>query len=55
MNFFDHQVLANEIGALLRDPSERRRLGANAREFARTNYDLKRVCLPRQLAWVDSL
>jgi len=30
-------------------------LGANARAFAQTHFDLKTVCLPRQLAWVDAL
>ncbi|MEA3299528.1 MAG: glycosyltransferase family 4 protein [Pseudomonadota bacterium] len=55
VNFFDHGALAAEIGRLLRDPAERQRLGANARQFARAHYDLKRICLPRQLAWVESL
>jgi len=55
VNFFDHEALAREIAALLDNPHERSRLGANAREFARANYDLKRVCLPRQMEWVHAL
>nr|WP_243646475.1 glycosyltransferase [Tepidimonas ignava] len=55
VNFFDVAGLANEVCALLDDPAQRERLGQNARAFARANYDLKRVCLPRQLAWVEGL
>lgn len=55
VNFFDPQALAGEVTDLLNDPAERKRLGTNAREFARANYDVKRICLPRQLAWVESL
>lgn len=55
VNFFDVKGLADEICSLLDDPAERARLGANAREFARRHYDLKTVCLPRQLQWVESL
>ena len=55
VNFFDSVGLANEISALLEDPTTRQRLGASARAFAQTHYDLKTVCLPRQLAWVEAL
>ena len=55
VNFFDGAGLADEVCALLDDPAERARLGANARAFARANYDLKTVCLPKQLEWVKSL
>ena len=55
VNFFDVQKLASEVCGLLDDPEERARLGANARAFAQTNYDLQTVCLPRQLAWVQTL
>ena len=55
VNFFDVPWLANEVCVLLDDPAARARLGANARAFAVANYDLKTVCLPRQLAWVESL
>jgi hypothetical protein len=55
VNFFDIPGLVNEISALLEQPDERQRLGANARAFARENYDLKRVCLPRQIAWLEGL
>lgn len=55
VNFFDVPKLAAEVCALLDDPEERARLGANARAFAQANYDLQTVCLPRQLAWVQTL
>jgi glycosyltransferase involved in cell wall biosynthesis len=55
VDFFDVSGLANEVCALLDDPMSRARLGVNARAFARTHYDLKTVCLPRQLDWVESL
>jgi len=55
VDFFDVTGLANEVCALLDDPAARQRLGQNARAFAQANYDLKKVCLPRQLAWVEGL
>ncbi len=55
VNFFDVAALANEVCALLDDAQARARMGQNAREFAQANYDLKTVCLPRQLQWVQGL
>jgi len=55
VDFFDVAGLANEVCGLLDDPAARQRLGANARAFAQANYDLKTVCLPRQLEWVEGL
>lgn len=55
VDFFDVQGLANEVCALLDDPAARAYLGARARAFACANYDLKKVCLPRQLQWVYTL
>lgn len=55
VDFFDVPAVADEVCRLLEDPAERVRLGTAAREFALTHYDLKRVCLPRQLEWVASL
>lgn len=55
VDFFDVAGLASEVCALLDDPAARQRLGQNARAFAQANYDLRTVCLPRQLAWVEGL
>ncbi|HGG05251.1 MAG TPA: hypothetical protein ENK28_07315 [Aliiroseovarius sp.] len=55
VDFFDHQALTKTVCELLDNPAERHRLGAAAREFVVENYDLKSVCLPRQLDWVDAL
>lgn len=55
VDFFDAAGLAREVCALLDDAPARARLGANARAFARSHYDLKTVCLPQQLRWVQLL
>jgi len=55
VDFFDVAGLANAVCTLLDDPGARQRLGRNARAFAQAHYDLKRVCLPRQLAWVEGV
>ncbi len=55
VGFLDVAGLAKEVCSLLDDPAARQQLGANARAFARANYDLRTVCLPKQLAWVEGL
>lgn len=55
VDFFDVPGLANAVCALLDDPATRARFGVNARMLVQANYDLKTVCLPRQLAWVESI
>ena len=55
VDFFDSEQLASEIDRLLSDSSERLRLGGHAREWALRNYDLKQVCLPEQIRWVEQL
>ena len=54
-DFFDPKALAERLDSLLDDPQTRARLGENARAFARENYDLQKICLPRHLDWVDRL
>ena len=53
--FFDIAKLTDEVCSLLDDPAQRARLGANARAHAVATYDLRSICLPRQLSWVDNL
>lgn len=55
VDFFDVDGLTGEVCRLLDDSAARKRLGANARAFACNNYDLKRVCLPGQLQWVNAV
>lgn len=55
VDFFDGATLVDETCALLGSPTRRAQLGANARKFAQDTYDLSRICLPRQLQWVDDL
>ncbi|MFZ5963506.1 glycosyltransferase [Thalassococcus sp. BH17M4-6] len=55
VDFFDRAGLVERLCALLDDAPARRRLGAAARAFVRENYDLRRVCLPQHLAWVDTV
>jgi len=55
VNFFDVQGLTNEVCSLLDNPTERQRLRINARAFAQEHYDLQKVCLPRQVEWVEEL
>jgi glycosyltransferase involved in cell wall biosynthesis len=55
VNFFDREALVDRLCALLDDPRARARLGANARRFVQERYDLRRVCLPQHLDWVQRL
>ena len=55
VDFFDTAGLVAEVVQLLENPAERQRLGQAARAFAIQHYDLKTVCLPAQLAWVQRL
>ena len=54
VNFFDQNALATSVIELLEDEEARVRLGEAARAFAIENYDLKSVCLPKQLQWVQA-
>lgn len=55
VDFFDPDGLAREVCVLASDPDARSDLGARARAFAQAHYDLRTVCLPRQLRWVLDL
>jgi glycosyltransferase involved in cell wall biosynthesis len=55
VDFFGVEQLANEVTTMLDDAALRLRLGSAACAFAREHYDLRTVCLPRQLEWVAAL
>lgn len=55
VDFFDQTELVTQICDVLDQPDVQQRLGAAARELIRSDYDLKSVCLPRQLEWIDAL
>ncbi len=55
VEFFDRAALVREVCNLLDDRAARDRLGAAARHLMVENYDLEQICLPRQIAWVDSV
>ncbi|WP_113912521.1 glycosyltransferase [Roseovarius dicentrarchi] len=55
VDFFDRAALVREVCDLLEDPGARARLGQAARKHAVEAYDLETICLPRQIAWVDSI
>lgn len=55
VDFFNPDELANAVAELAGDPESRNRLGQAARNHVVQHYDLKRVCLPKQLSWVQSL
>ena len=55
VDFFSVDSLVQSVCSLLKDPEQRVRLGAAARATAIARYDLKTVCLPKQLSWVEAL
>lgn len=55
VDFFDPAALAQQVMALCDNPTERARLGAQARAFAMAQYDLVTRCLPKQIEWVTQL
>ena len=55
VDFFDQDALLSQLIRLLKDAGLRARLGGAARQHIRQHYDLKTICLPQQLRWVDAL
>jgi len=55
VDFFDSRAIAGEVSKLLDDSVMRRSLGLRARSFVLDQYDLRRVCLPGQVDWVEGL
>ena len=55
VDFFDSENLSNQIINLLDDEKLRKKISTNARKFVIKNYDLKTVCLPQQIQWIESI
>lgn len=55
VDFFDKNALVESICQLKQHPSQRRTLGEAARKSAISRFDLRTVCLPAQLKWIQSL
>ena len=53
--FFDLDAWVNTIDELLENQSLRVDLGINARKTVLSDYDLRTICVPKQLDWVHSL
>jgi len=54
-DFFNPMQLQDRVVALLEDRSLAKALGDAARQEMVERYDLRRVCLPQQLQWLESL
>ncbi|VDC25198.1 glycosyltransferase [Pseudogemmobacter humi] len=55
VDFFDLDAWARQITECLADPARFDRIRQAARRHVAENYDLTRICLPRQVALVESL
>ena len=54
VDFFDHDALADKLSAVLADPDAQESIRANARQHIIDTYDLKTVCLPQLLNFVET-
>jgi len=55
VDFFDGGAIVDQVNDLLENAEARTRLGRAARRLIVENYDLKTICLPRQMEWVQGL
>ncbi|SEC74157.1 glycosyltransferase [Rhodobacter sp. 24-YEA-8] len=55
VDFFDQKAWARQLAECLAEPARFDEIRARARAEVVTKYDLKRVCLPAQVALVESL
>jgi glycosyltransferase involved in cell wall biosynthesis len=55
VDFFNYEAIADAVIRSLSDPASVIRMRQNARASARDNYDLRSVCLPKQLALIESI
>jgi glycosyltransferase involved in cell wall biosynthesis len=55
VNFLSPSEISSQVIDLIENPSERQRLGFNARQYALEHYDRNSVCLPQQIDWVEKI
>ena len=55
VDFFDGAALVEQVCRLMDDPALRAHLGHAARAHVTARYDLRRICLPQQLDWIERL
>ena len=55
IDFFEHEELVKEVLLLVENPEKRAMLGGSARDFVRARYDLKTICLPKQIEWAEKI
>ena len=55
VDFFDAKAIAGKVESVLGEPKRHEALRALARQTAEERFDLKRTCLPRQIALVESM
>jgi len=53
VDFFSPETISQRVVAVLEDPGAYANLRHNARRTIVENYDLKTICLPAQLRWLD--
>lgn len=55
VDFFNYEAIADAVIRSLSDPASFIRMRQNARAGAKDSYDLRSVCLPKQLALIESI
>ena len=54
-DFFDYKEIANKVNAVLDKPENYNKLTETARQHIIKNYDLKKVCLPKTIEFVENI
>jgi len=55
VDFFNYKEISETVCKVLSNPKKYATLGKNARKTIVENYDLKTICLPKQLEYIESL
>ena len=54
-DFFDTKALANTVKKILKNPKKYKNIASEARNTIIKNYDIKNVCLPKQIKLVKKI